>query len=117
MRLKLALLALFINVGSVLAAAAQKPAVAALAGRVSSDAEGLMEGVLVRAKGEGKTISITVVTDHEGRYSFPSSRLMPGKFNIDIRAVGYDLAAPVSVDVVAGTIRRADLKLVKTKDL
>jgi streptogramin lyase len=84
---------------------------------VSSDAEGAMEGVLVRAKGEGKTISITVVTDHQGYYSFPASRFSPGKFNIDIRAVGYDLASPVSVEVVAGTTRRADLKLVKVKDL
>ena len=76
-----------------------------------------MEGVLVRAKGEGKTISVTVVTDHEGRYSFPASRLAPGKYKIDIRAVGYDLASPVSVEVAAGATRRADLKLVKTKDL
>src|SRR6266851_3694261 len=117
MRLKLALLALVINVGSVLAAPARKPAVAALAGRVSSDVEGPMEGVLVRAKGEGKTISVTVVTDQEGRYSFPASRLMPGKVNIDIRAVGYDLASPVSISVSAGTTARRDIKLVKTKDL
>jgi virginiamycin B lyase len=117
MRIKIAFLAMIISVGSVLAAPAQKPAAAALAGRVSSGAEGAMEGVLVRAKGEGKTISITVVTDHEGRYSFPANRLMPGKFNVDIRAVGYDLANPVSVEVAAGAKRRADLKLVKTKDL
>jgi streptogramin lyase len=117
MRMKFALLALITLVGFVPAAPAQKPAMVALAGRVSSEAEGAMEGVLVRAKGEGKTISVTVVTDHEGRYSFPASRLLPGKFNIDIRAVGYDLASPVSVELVAGVTRRADLKLVKTKDL
>lgn len=116
MRMKFALLAI-ITFGFVPAAPAQKPAMVALAGRVSSEAEGAMEGVLVRAKGEGKTISVTVVTDHEGRYSFPASRLLPGKFNIDIRAVGYDLASPVSVELVAGVTRRADLKLVKTKDL
>src|ERR1700676_3168438 len=102
MRMKFALLALVINAASVFAAPAQKPAAAALAGRVSSDAEGAMEGVLVRAKGQGKTISITVVTDHEGRYSFPASRLMPGRFNIAIRAVGYDLASPVSVEGADG---------------
>jgi streptogramin lyase len=76
-----------------------------------------MEGVLVRAKGEGKTISITVVTDHEGNYSFPARRINPGKYSIDIRAVGYDLASPVSVEVAAGDTSRADLKLVKTKEL
>src|ERR1700685_4368307 len=117
MRMNFTLLAIIISVGSTLAAPAQRPAPVALAGRVSSDAEGAMEGVLVRAKGEGKTISVTVVTDHEGHYSFPANRVAPGKFNIDIRAVGYDLATPVSVEVAAGVTRRADLKLVKTKDL
>ena len=115
MRTKIIVLLVIVNVGSILAAPVQKSA--ALMGRVSSDAEGPMEGVLVRAKGEGKTISVTVVTDNEGRYSFPVNRLMPGKYNIDIRAVGYDLPSPVSVEVAAGATRRADLKLVKTKDL
>ncbi len=117
MKMKFALLLLIVNAGSALVAHAQKPQPAALAGRVSSDAEGPMEGVVVRAKGEGKTIGVAVVTDHKGRYSFPANRLAPGKFNIDIRAVGYDLASPVSVDVAAGVTRRAELKLVKTKDL
>jgi virginiamycin B lyase len=117
MRMKFVLLAMILFVGSLRAAAAQKLAPVALAGRVSSDAEGAMEGVLVRAKGEGKTISITVVTDHEGRFAFPANRLAPGKFNIDIRAIGYELAAPASVQVAAGVTNHADLKLVKTKDL
>jgi virginiamycin B lyase len=117
MRMKLVLLAMIFCAESAFAAPAQKTAAVALAGRASSDAEGAMEGVLVRAKGEGKTISITVVTDREGRYSFPASRLAPGKFNIDIRAVGYDLASPLSVEVAPGAATRADLKLVKTKDL
>jgi virginiamycin B lyase len=117
MRTRFALLVLILNVGTALASPAQKPAPPALTGRVSSPAEGPMEGVLVRAKGEGKTIGVTVVSDHAGRYSFPASRLRPGKFNIDIRAVGYDLANPVAVDVPAGATSRADLKLVKTKDL
>jgi virginiamycin B lyase len=117
MRMKLILLALIFCAESVFAAPAQKTAAVALAGRVSSDAEGAMEGVLVRAKGQGKTISITVVTDREGRYSFPASRLAPGKFSIDIRAIGYDIASPLSVEVAAGAITRADLKLVKTRDL
>lgn len=116
-RMKYVLLAITFA-GTAFAVPAQKTGQAvALAGRVSSDAEGMMEGVLVRAKGEGKTISITVVSDHSGRYSFPANRLAPGKFNIDIRAVGYDLASPVSVEVAAGATSRADLKLVKTKDL
>src|SRR5579872_6039543 len=119
MRMKFLLLAILFfscSGGIVCATPAQKSAAAALTGRVSSEAEGMMEGVLVRAKGEGKTISVTVVTDHAGRYSFPADRLSPGKFNIDIRAVGYDLANPASVDIVEGKTSKADLKLMKTND-
>lgn len=115
--MKFLAVALAVLVGSVRVAPAGKPAAVALSGRVSSEAEGPMEGVLVRAKGEGKTISVTVVTDRAGRYSFPASRVSPGKYNIDIRAVGYELATPVSADVAAGAMREVDLKLVKTKDL
>src|SRR5271169_711256 len=117
MRMKFALLALATYWAFVVAVPAQKSPPEALAGRVTSAAEGPMEGVLVRAKGEGKTISFTIVTDHDGRYSFPASRLMPGTYKIDIRAVGYDLASPASVEVAAGVTHREDLKLVKIKDL
>src|SRR5262249_47595624 len=51
---------------------------AALGGRVSSSAEGPMEGVLVSAKMVGSTITITVVSDQAGRFAFPSSKLAPG---------------------------------------
>jgi virginiamycin B lyase len=110
-------LALVLALASVGATPAPQSPAAALEGRVSSDGEGAMEGVLVCAKGDGKTISVTVVSDRAGRYSFPASRLAPGKYWLDIRAVGYDLASPASVEVAAGRVARADLKLVKTKDL
>src|SRR5262249_30033391 len=48
---------------------------AALTGLVSSSEEGAMEGVLVSAKKEGSTITTTVVTDEQGRYSFPAARM------------------------------------------
>ena len=44
----------------------------ALTGRVSSADEGPMEGVLVSAKKTASTITITVVSDREGRYRFPA---------------------------------------------
>src|SRR5277367_3151347 len=50
---------------------AKPSASAALVGQVSSQAEGPMEGVLVSAKKEGSTITITVVSDAQGQYSFP----------------------------------------------
>ena len=96
---------------------AQPATGAALVGEVSSDAEGPMEGVLVRAKGAGSSVSVAVVTDHAGRYAFPEDRLKPNNYALDIRAAGYDLSQPASVKVTAGKEARADLRLVKTKDL
>src|SRR5438105_476425 len=72
---------------------------AALTGQVSSTEEGAMEGVLVSAKKAGSTITITVVTGKDGRYSFPSSKLEPGSYSLKIRAVGYDLDNGKPVEV------------------
>jgi hypothetical protein len=60
-----------------------------LTGQVSSQEEGLMEGVLVSAKRDGSTVTITVVSDAKGRYSFPASKLEPGRYALHIRAVVY----------------------------
>src|SRR6185436_19770443 len=69
-------------------AAAQAPA---LSGRVTSTAEGAMEGVLVSAKREGSNKTVTVVSHADGRYSFPSERLEPGRYAVTVRAVKYVL--------------------------
>ena len=90
---------------------------AALTGVVTSDQEGPMEGVLVTAKKAGSTIAITVVTDKQGRYSFPASRLEPGEYTIKIRAVGYDLDGKGAAEVAADKPATADLKLKKTRNL
>src|SRR5579859_7758849 len=74
---------------AVLPARAAEPT--ALGGLVSSDSEGSMEGVLVSAKRVGGTITITVVSDKEGKYSFPAGRLSAGSYRLSIRAVGYDM--------------------------
>src|SRR5712691_7642935 len=89
----------------------------ALAGKVSSAEEGAMEGVLVSAKKAGSTITITVVSDAQGRYAFPSGKLEPGRYAIRIRAVGYDLDGPGAVEAVAQKTATLDLKLKKTADL
>jgi hypothetical protein len=49
---------------------AQTSSSLALSGRVSSAEEGQMEGVLVSAKMASSTITITVVSDEQGRYWF-----------------------------------------------
>ena len=81
---------------------AQSPS-AALAGKVSSAEESIMEGVLVSARREGSNLTLTVVTDAQGRYQFPAAKLEPGKYALTTRAVGYDLARRASVDVAAGS--------------
>jgi Carboxypeptidase regulatory-like domain len=78
---------------------------------------GAMEGVLVSAKKAGSTVTITVVSDAQGNYSFPAAKLEPGQYSLRIRAVGYDLDRPASVDVAAQQPARYDLKLRKTEDL
>jgi len=80
--------------------AAQIPASTALTGRVTSQAEGAMEGVIVGAKKAGSTITTWVVSNAEGQYAFPRERMEPGKYAISVRAVGYELAK-TSVDVTA----------------
>lgn len=111
------LLAFATTVGGLLSARSKTPAPAALAGRVSSEAEGPMEGVLVRAKGGGSSMSVTVVSDHEGRYSFPANRLVPGKYELSIRAAGYQLVSPASATVASGETTREDLALKKSENL
>src|SRR5438067_5534981 len=89
---------------------------AQLTGKVTSSEEGAMEGVLVSAKREGSTITVTVVSDAQGRYSFPPKRLAPGRYQLRIRAVGYELDSPDMVTVTnKGAV--ADLTLKKTQDL
>jgi streptogramin lyase len=88
----------------------------ALTGVVASD-EGPLEGVLVSAKKTGSTITTTVVTDQAGRYRFPRTRLEPGKYDLRIRATGYDLDAPSAPAIAASKTTTTDLKLRKARDI
>src|SRR5712691_8754039 len=74
---------------------------AALTGKVMSAEEGSMEGVVVSARKEGSTIRVSVITDAQGQFSFPSTKLYPGSYTISIRAGGYDLDGTGSANVVA----------------
>jgi virginiamycin B lyase len=97
-----------------LPAYAQAPA---LAGQVSSAEEGPMEGVLVSAKKAGSTITVTVVSDKQGRYSFPADRLESGKYALKVRAVGYELPGESSTSISAGKTTTANIRLRKTSEL
>src|ERR1700736_6349307 len=84
-------------------------AAAALTGQVTSDAEGAMEGVVVSAKKEGSTVTVSVISDAQGRYSFPGDRLGSGKYKLTIRAAGYDLAGATTADLADERAATVDL--------
>jgi hypothetical protein len=90
---------------------------AILTGQVSSVEEGPMEGVVVSAKKDGATITVSVVTDKDGKYSFPAARLGPGRYRLSMRAGGYELASPKAVDLPAAQPATAEIKLRATKNI
>ena len=90
---------------------------AALTGKVSSAEEGAMEGVVVTAKADGSTVSVSVISDKDGHYAFPADRLAAGHYKLMIRAVGYDLDGVGAADVAAAQTATADLELKPTKNL
>jgi virginiamycin B lyase len=89
----------------------------ALSGQVSSAEEGAMEGVVVSAKRAGSTITISVVTDAQGRYAFPADKLAPGDYALKARATGYDVDGPAIATLADGKPATSDIKLRKTKNL
>ena len=89
----------------------------ALTGAVSSQEEGLMEGVLVSAKKADSTVTVTVVSDAQGRYSFPRTRLEPGRYAVRMRAVGYEMDDMAPVEITSEKTAQLDVKLHKTHDL
>jgi streptogramin lyase len=84
-----------------------------LTGIVSSDAEGPMEGVLVKAKQASGNITITVVSDAQGRYAFPASKINPGQYTLSVRATGYEVPNRSMPVTVGAETTKADIKLSK----
>jgi virginiamycin B lyase len=80
-----------------------------LTGHVSSAEEEPMEGVVVSAKKDGATFTVSVVTDKEGRYGFPATKLEPSHYRLSIRASGYELDSPKAVDLPAATCKIAPI--------
>ncbi len=92
---------------------AQQQGAVALAGQVSSQEEGAMEGVLVSARKTGASFTVTVVSDDKGHYAFPAGRLEPGHYTLTTRAAGYEPTAALAADVAAGQGATTDIKLQK----
>jgi len=64
-----------------------------------------MEGVVVSAKKDGSTITISVITKRKGSVTnFPAARLEPGHYTLGARAAGYDLDGPKAADVKAADV-------------
>jgi virginiamycin B lyase len=108
---------LLIAPAGISTAATVSSAPQALVGRVTSTAEGAMEGVLVSARRDGSPITVTVVSGADGRYAFPTDRLTPGHYTLRIRATGYTLGTPAEADVHAGMTATADLALDTVADI
>jgi virginiamycin B lyase len=89
----------------------------ALAGLVASAEEGAMEGVVVSAHRQGSSVTVSVVSDHDGHYGFPASRLVPGRYLLDVRADGYELDGAGIVDLAKHKMTITNLTLRKTKNL
>jgi len=119
MRITAALLVAFMALAAFVLAPpeARAQSAVALSGQVSSAEEGSMEGVVVSAKRDGSTITISVVTDAKGRFAFPAARLEPGKYTIRARASGFQLPGAPTANVAAGQEAKADLKLTKLRSL
>ena len=97
MRIRGWLLVVGTALGLAMVVQGKPESMAALTGEVTSAAEGPMEGVLVSARKTNSTITLTVVTDAQGQYRFPTSKLSPGQYALRIRAVGYDIDSPSNV--------------------
>jgi virginiamycin B lyase len=88
-----------------------------LEGQVASAQEGPMEGVLVSAQKAGSPITITVVSDAQGRFGFPPEKVSPGQYSLRIRAVGYELDGPHNATVPSDRGANIRLTLRKAEDL
>jgi virginiamycin B lyase len=91
-------------------------AAAQLSGQVTSP-DGPLEGVVVSAKRAGSSITTSLISNAQGRFTFPADRVEPGQYSLEIRAAGYELEGPKAATVAAGSPATVDLKLRKTRNL
>lgn len=76
-----------------------------------------LEGVVVSANSYPSTITVSVVSGADGRYSFPAGKLSPGKYYLSTRAAGFELDGDGAAQVPAQQTATANLKLKNARDL
>jgi virginiamycin B lyase len=86
-------------------------------GTVTSVEEGRMEGVVVSAKRVGSIVTVSVVTNDAGRFSFPAGRLEAGRYDLRIRATGYELDDPAQVEISPAEPADLPLRLRRSADI
>jgi virginiamycin B lyase len=96
---------------------AGQPEPPALTGVVGSADEATMEGVLVSARQTGASVTVTVVSDKDGRFSFPANKMKPGEYSLAVRAIGYELESPTKIEISGESSGAIKLSLRKTTDL
>jgi hypothetical protein len=62
-------------------------------------------------------VTVSVVSDARGAFSFPAAKLGAGDYTITIRAAGYVLEGPRTVTIAADKPAQIDVTLGKTKNL
>ena len=95
---------------------ASEPA-AALQGSIRSQKDGLMEGVIVSAKRPESTITVSVVSNKDGEYRFPQSRMPAGSYELSVRATGYELPAANIVKINDAQTASVNLELSPVEDI
>lgn len=87
---------------------------------VIKDAQGEpMEGVVVSLRNPESGVLVAVNSDSEGKYAFAQDRLAAGRYQLNVRAVGWQLADPklaADVTVAAGGSQNLELVPVGSRD-
>ena len=89
----------------------------ALTGQVTSAEEGPMEGVIVSAKKDGSNITVSVISDEQGRYASRRHGWSRAPTSFRSAPSGTNSTAPDSAEVASGRATASDLKLRKTRNL
>lgn len=86
-----------------------------LSGKVIGPDGAAMEGVVVNAK--RGIVTVSVVSNAAGQFSFPKDRLDAGDYSISIRAAGFVLQGPKTATIAKDGATDVEVKLGVTRNL